>query len=58
MKFQPEPSSAQTIRAYGPGWIGIDAEKITTSIILGSGGLRILIGRSRRATFSATVQES
>ena len=31
MKFQPEPSTAQTIRAYGPGWIGVDAEKITTA---------------------------
>ncbi|WP_026436446.1 Mth938-like domain-containing protein [Acidovorax sp. JHL-9] len=41
MKFQPEPSTAQTIRAYGPGWIGVDTEKITTSIILGSGGLRL-----------------
>jgi uncharacterized protein len=40
MKFQPEPSTAQTIRAYGPGWIGLEAEKITTSIILGSSGLR------------------
>lgn len=41
MKFQPEPPTAQTIRAYGPGWIGVDAEKITTSIILGSDGLRM-----------------
>ena len=40
MKFQPEPSTAQTIRAYGPGWIGLEVEKITTSIILGSSGLR------------------
>ena len=33
MKFQPEPSTAQTIRAHGPGWIGVDAELI----IFGSG---------------------
>lgn len=41
MKFQPEHSTAQTIRAYGPGWIDVNAEKITASIILGAGGLRL-----------------
>jgi uncharacterized protein len=41
MKFQPDRSDAQTISGYGPGWIGIDAEKITTSLIVGSGGLRM-----------------
>ena len=40
MKFQPDRSNAQTISGYGPGWIGVDAEKITHSVILGSGGLR------------------
>jgi hypothetical protein len=37
---------ARTLRrtdhhAYGPGWIGINGEKIATSIILGSRGLRM-----------------
>ena len=41
MKFQPDRSNAQTISGYGPGWIGIEAEKITTSVIIGSGGQRI-----------------
>jgi len=41
MKFQPDRSDAQTITAYGPGWIGIENEKITASVILGAGGLRI-----------------
>ena len=40
MKFQPDRSNAQTISGYGPGWIGIDADKITHSVIIGSGGLR------------------
>lgn len=40
MKFQPEKSTAQTIRAYGPGWISVEADKITTSVILGANGLR------------------
>ena len=40
MKFQPDRSNAQTFSGYGPGWIGIDADKITHSVIIGSGGLR------------------
>ncbi len=40
MKFQPDRSNAQTISGYGPGWIDIDADKITHSVIIGSGGLR------------------
>lgn len=40
MKFQPDRSETQTISAYGPGWIGVDGEKLTTSVILGSRGLR------------------
>lgn len=41
MKFQPERSSAQTINGYGPGWIGIDSERIEHSVIVGSDGLRL-----------------
>ncbi|MBY0410539.1 MAG: Mth938-like domain-containing protein [Burkholderiaceae bacterium] len=40
MKFQPDRSEAQTINGYGPGWIGIDADRITHSVIVSSGGLR------------------
>jgi uncharacterized protein len=40
MKFQPDRSNAQTINGYGPGWISVDADKITHSVIIGSGGLR------------------
>lgn len=41
MKFAPERSDAQTIRGYGPGWIAVETEKITHSVILGSDGLRL-----------------
>ena len=40
MKFQPERSTTQTISGYGPGWIGIDADKVTHSVIVGASGLR------------------
>ncbi|MDH4426041.1 MAG: Mth938-like domain-containing protein [Acidovorax sp.] len=40
MKFQPDRSEAQTISGYGPGWITVDGEKISQSVILGSKGMR------------------
>ena len=40
MKFQPDRSNAQTISGYGPGWIGVEAEKITHSVIISASGLR------------------
>lgn len=41
MNFQPDPTDAQSITGYGPGWISIGAEKITDSLIVGSRGLRL-----------------
>lgn len=40
MKFQPDRSDAQTIRGYGPGWIAIDQEKFSHSLIVSAHGLR------------------
>jgi len=40
MKLQPDKPSVQTINGYGPGWIAIDAEKFSTSLVLGSRGER------------------
>ncbi|MEK9801800.1 MAG: Mth938-like domain-containing protein [Curvibacter sp.] len=36
----PGKSTVQTIRGYGPGWIAVDAEKFSTSLIIGSHGER------------------
>lgn len=41
MKLQPDRSDAQTISAYGPGWVGVNGEKITHSVIITSRGDRI-----------------
>ncbi len=41
MKLQPDKSDVQTISGYGPGWVGVNGEKITKSIILSSRGERI-----------------
>ena len=41
MKLQPDKSDAQSISGYGPGWIGVNGEKITHSVIISSKGERI-----------------
>lgn len=41
MKLQPDKSSVQTITGYGPGWIAVNGEKITGSVLVGSQGQRI-----------------
>jgi uncharacterized protein len=41
LKLQPDRSDAQTISAYGPGWVGVGSEKITHSVVIGSRGQRI-----------------
>jgi uncharacterized protein len=40
MKLQPDIISVQSISGYGPGWIGVAGERITSSVIIGSGGER------------------
>jgi uncharacterized protein len=41
MKLQPDRSDAQSISGYGPGWVGVNGEKITASVIISSRGERI-----------------
>ncbi|MBA3772236.1 MAG: Mth938-like domain-containing protein [Ramlibacter sp.] len=41
MKLQPDRFDVQSISGYGPGWVGVDGEKITSSVILSSKGERI-----------------
>jgi uncharacterized protein len=40
MKLQPDKSSVQTITGYGPGWIAVDGERISSSVVISSTGLR------------------
>jgi uncharacterized protein len=40
MKLQPDKSDAQTITAHGPGWVAINHEKVSESVVLGSRGER------------------
>ena len=41
MKIQPDKFEVQSISGYGPGWVSIAAEKITTSVVIGSRGQRL-----------------
>ena len=41
MKMQPDKSDVQSISGYGPGWVGVDGERITRSVIISSSGERI-----------------
>lgn len=41
MKLQPDKSDVQSISGYGPGWVGVNGEKITHSVIVSSKGERI-----------------
>jgi uncharacterized protein len=41
MKLQPDKSDVQSISGYGPGWVGVNGEKITHSVIVSSRGERI-----------------
>lgn len=40
MKLQPDKPTVQTISGYGPGWIAVDAEKLSTSLVISSRGER------------------
>jgi len=40
MKFQPDRFDAHSITGYGPGWISVGAEKVHSSLGIGSRGLR------------------
>jgi len=38
MKLQPDRSDVQSITGYGPGWVGVGAEKISRSVVVSSRG--------------------
>jgi len=41
MKLQPDAFDVQAITGYGPDWVGINGERISHSVIIGSGGERM-----------------
>ena len=41
MKLQPDRIETQSVTAYGSGWIAIQGEKITHSVLITSEGMRL-----------------
>ncbi len=41
MKLQPDRSDAQIVSGYGPGWVSVNGERITHSVLIGSAGQRL-----------------
>lgn len=41
MKLHPDKFDVQAITGYGPGWIGINGEKIGHSVVISSQGQRL-----------------
>ncbi len=42
MKLQPDQSDVQSINGHGPGWVSVDGERITQSVIVASSGARLV----------------
>ena len=41
MKLQPDRFDVQAITGYGPGWVGVGTDRITSSVVIGSRGERL-----------------
>lgn len=41
MKLQPDRFDVQAITGYGPGWVGVNGERVTGSVIIASSGERL-----------------
>ena len=55
MKLHPDKSTVQTITGYGDTWVAVDGERIDSSVIVGSGGQRIVWPCSRFSDLSAAL---
>ena len=53
MKLQPDQFDVQAISGYGPGWVGVNGEKISHSVIVASTGERIAWNASRYEDLAA-----
>lgn len=40
MKFRPDATQASSVTAYGPGWVAVNGEKVTSSIVISASGPR------------------
>ena len=54
MKIHSDIITVQSISGYGPGWVGVGSEKISTSVVIGSAGERLAWNCSRFEDLSAS----
>ncbi|MDR2852831.1 MAG: Mth938-like domain-containing protein [Burkholderiaceae bacterium] len=47
MKFHPDQSSAPTLTAHGPGWVEINRERVSSSVIVNAHGAYTAWGCAR-----------
>lgn len=47
MKLQPDRFDVQAITGYGPGWVGVNGERVSESVIILSTGERLPWGVQR-----------
>ncbi len=53
MKLQPDRMEVQAVTGYGPGWLAINGERITHSVLITSGGLRQALTARQAADLSS-----
>jgi uncharacterized protein len=53
MKLQPDKFEVQAISGYGPGWVGVNGERVQSSIVIGSRGERFAWNCARFEDLSA-----
>ena len=41
MKIQPDTFDGQVISGYGPGWVAVNGERISRSVVVGARGQRL-----------------
>ena len=41
MKIQPDKFEVQSINGYGPGWVSVDGQRVSESVVIGSRGERL-----------------
>jgi len=40
MKLLPDATQASSVTGYGPGWVAVNGEKITSSVVISAAGAR------------------
>ena len=53
MKLQPDRMQVQSVTGYGPGWLAINGEKHTSSVMITSSGLRQSLSARSAAELTA-----